>query len=112
MLYHDLINWIRVALRGVVFLEKKIINAMNLTEAYDNFRILVDSMNNWSDELDMGLKSLEQCREATIEAHMGRETLESCFTQYFSDHGDLTSDAAKEHLHLFKENVLGMGQHY
>ena len=40
MLYDDLINWIRVA--------------------------LVDPMNNWSHELDMGLKTLEQCREAAI----------------------------------------------
>ena len=33
MLYDDLINWIRVALQGVIFLEKKIINAMSLTAA-------------------------------------------------------------------------------
>ena len=39
---------------------------------------------------------------------MGRETLESGFTQYFEDQGDLTSDAAEENLHLFKEYVLGM----
>ena len=39
---------------------------------------------------------------------MGRETLESCFTQHFEDHGDLTSDTAQEHLLLFKEYVLGM----
>ena len=60
MLYDDLINWTRVALRGVIFLEKKIINAMKLTA--DSFRVLVDPMNNWSHELDMGIKSLEQCR--------------------------------------------------
>ena len=100
MLYYDLINWTRVALRGVIFLEKKIINAMKLTEAYDKFRILVDPMNNWSHELDMGIKSLEQC--------MGREALEACFNQFFEDHGDLTSDAVQEHLHLFKEYVLGI----
>ena len=58
MLYDDLINWIRVALRGVVFLENKIINAMKVTEAYDNFRILFDPINNWSHELDIGLKGV------------------------------------------------------
>ena len=80
MLYDDLINWIRVALQGVIFLEKKIINAMSLTAAYDGFRVLVDPMNNYSHELDMGVRSLEQCRESTIEAHVGREALEICFT--------------------------------
>ena len=39
---------------------------------------------------------------------MGRESLEFCFQQYFSDHGDLRSDAAQEHLHLFNEYVIGM----
>ena len=46
MLYDDLINWIRVALQGVIFLEKKIINAMKLTAAYDSFRVLVAPMDN------------------------------------------------------------------
>ena len=81
---------------------------MKLTAAYDSFRVLVDPMNNWSHELDMGVKSLEQCRESAIEAHVEREALEVCFTQFFEDHGELTSDAAEENLHIFKEYVLGM----
>ena len=55
MLYNDL--------RGVIFLEKKIINAMKLTEAYDNFRILVDPMNNWSHELEGQCRAVQSSAE-------------------------------------------------
>ena len=62
-------NWVCIALQGVIFLEKKIINAMSLTAAYDAFRILTNPMNNYSHELDLGVKSIDECRESAIKAH-------------------------------------------
>ena len=52
ILYDDLLNWILIALQGVTFLERKVLNGMALTAAYDAFRVLTDPMNNLSHELD------------------------------------------------------------
>ena len=86
-------------------MEKKIVNGMALTAAYDAFRVLTDPMNNYSHELDLGVKSLDECREAAIRAHAGREALEECFIEYYRDHGELSSEAAEENIHLLREYV-------
>ena len=105
VLYDDLLNWVHLALQGVIFLEKKIVNGMALTAAYDAFRVLTDPMNNLSHEMDLGIKSLEECREAAVIAHRGREVLEQCFIAYFQDYGELSNEAAKENIHLIREYV-------
>ena len=103
VLYDDLLNWVLIALQGVIFLERKVLNGMALTAAYDAFRVLTDPMNNLSHELDLGIKSLEECREAAVSAHRSREVLEQCFIAYYQDYGEFFSEVAEENIHLIRK---------
>ena len=76
---------------------------MALTAAYDDFRVLTDPMNNLSHELDLGIKTLEECREAAVSAHRSRVMLDQCFTAYYQDHGEFSNEVAEENIYLIRE---------
>ena len=91
-LYDQLVFVLCLVRSRVTYIERRVINAIDMLLAYDAFNEVTDPMQTFLVELDMGILTLADCKTHMRAGYMGQRGLEKCWKFYHKDHGTLTSD--------------------
>ena len=75
----------------VTFLERKVMNVIDLLELYDKYSRAVDPMDSWLMELDIGELSLQEAKFKMRQALILQKQVEQAWMAYHKDHGSLLS---------------------
>ena len=88
-LYDDLLHFMNVTRSRVTFLERKVINVIDLLERDDKYSRAVDPTDSWLIELDIGEKSLQEAKFKMKQALILQKQVEEAWLFYHKDHGAL-----------------------
>ena len=91
-LYDDLLHFMNVTRSRVTFLERKVINVIDLLERDDKYSRAVDPTDSWLIELDIGEKSLQEAKFKMKQALILQKRVEEAWLAYHKDHVALQSE--------------------
>ena len=84
----------------VIYIERKIVNSLDLLETYDQYRTTTDPLLGYLFDLDLGTMNLHAAKERGREPVDVQKKLETAYRTYFDDHAGLSSDQALGHPHM------------
>ena len=90
-LYDDLLHYMGVTRNSVTYLERKVVNGIDLLELFDKYSRAVDPMESWLMELDIGEMTLSEAKFKMRQALMLQKDVEKAWGTYFKDQGSLLS---------------------
>ena len=76
VLYDDLLHYMNVTRSSVTYLERKVMNIIDLLELFDKYSRAVDPMDSWLVELDIGEMSLSEAKYKMKQALMLQKDVE------------------------------------
>ena len=76
---------------SVTYLERKVVNGIDLLELFDKYSRAVDPMESWLMELDIGEMTLSEAKFKMRQALMLQKDVEKAWGTYFKDQGSLLS---------------------
>ena len=84
---HQLVHMMNLIRSRVTFLERKVINVIDLLVLFDEYSRATDPLNSYLVELDVGELSLLEAKQYLRKALTIQKQLEKAWKYYHADHG-------------------------